>query len=98
MITLPASFIGETAVVEDDVSYYAISHALAAPAKESGDRAPKNPARRVLIGPGAKILGNIEIGEGAQIGASSVVLKSVRTTPSGWLGFPAIDLGEANAH
>ena len=86
--------IGETAVVEDDVSIMQ-SVTLGGTGKESGDRHPKI-RRRVLIGPGAKILGNIEIGEGAQIGASSVVLKSV--APHRVVaGVPAIDLGEANA-
>jgi len=44
--------------------------------KHHGDRHPKV-RRGVLIGAGAKILGNIEIGEGARIGAGSVVLTSV---------------------
>jgi len=44
--------------------------------KETGDRHPKV-RQGVLIGAGAKILGNIEIGEGARIGAGSVVLDPV---------------------
>ena len=44
--------------------------------KESGDRHPKV-RRGVLISVGAKILGNIEIGEGAKIGAGSVVLDPI---------------------
>lgn len=75
--------VGETAVIEDDVS---ILHAvtLGGTGKERGDRHPKV-RRGVLIGTGAKILGNIEIGEGAKIGAGSVVLESVppRTTVAG---------------
>lgn len=75
--------IGETAVVEDDVS---ILHevTLGGTGKESGDRHPKI-RRGVLISVGAKILGNIEIGEGAKIAAGSVVLKSVapHTTVAG---------------
>jgi len=67
--------IGETAVVEDDVS---IMHGvtLGGTGKEGGDRHPKI-RRGVLLSMGAKILGNIEIGEYSRVGASSVVLKSV---------------------
>lgn len=67
--------IGETAVIEDDVS---MLHevTLGGTGKTSGDRHPKV-RRGVLIGAGAKILGNVEIGEGAKIGAGSVVLRDV---------------------
>lgn len=67
--------IGETAVVEDNVS---ILHevTLGGTGKDVGDRHPKV-RRGVLIGTGAKLLGNIEIGEGAKIGAGSVVLDSI---------------------
>jgi serine O-acetyltransferase len=67
--------IGETAVVEDDVS---IMHGvtLGGTGKEGGDRHPKI-RRGVLLSMGAKILGNIEVGEYSRVGASSVVLKSV---------------------
>ena len=67
--------IGETSVIEDNVS---ILHevTLGGTGKESGDRHPKV-RQGVLIGAGAKILGNVEIGEGAKIGAGSVVLDSV---------------------
>jgi serine O-acetyltransferase len=67
--------IGETAVIEDDVS---MLHevTLGGTGKETGDRHPKV-RRNVLIGAGAKILGNIEIGEGAKIAAGSVVLDDV---------------------
>ena len=67
--------IGETAVVEDCVSILQ-SVTLGGTGKDSGDRHPKV-RKGVLIGPGAKILGNIEIGEGAKIAAASVVLKDV---------------------
>ena len=67
--------IGETAVVEDCVSIMQ-SVTLGGTGKESGDRHPKV-RRGVLIGPGAKILGNIEIGEGSKITAVSVVLKDI---------------------
>ena len=66
---------GETTVIEDDVS---ISHevTLGGTGKERGDRHPKIRSG-VLIGAGAKILGNVEVGEGARVGASSVVLVDV---------------------
>jgi len=67
--------IGETAVVEDDVSIMQ-DVTLGGTGKESGDRHPKI-RRGVLLSLGAKILGNIEIGEYSRIGAGSVVLKSV---------------------
>ena len=67
--------IGETAVVGDDVS---ILHevTLGGTGKDTGDRHPKI-GHGVLIGAGAKILGNIRIGDGSKIAAGSVVLSSV---------------------
>jgi serine O-acetyltransferase len=67
--------IGETAVVENDVS---MLHevTLGGTGKETGDRHPKV-REGVLIGAGAKILGNVEIGKGAKVGAGSVVLTNV---------------------
>jgi serine O-acetyltransferase len=67
--------IGETAVVDDDVS---ILHevTLGGTGKQTGDRHPKV-RRGVLLGAGAKILGNVTIGEGAKVGAGSVVLDDV---------------------
>lgn len=67
--------IGETAVVEDCVSIMQ-SVTLGGTGKVSGDRHPKV-RRGVMIGPGAKILGNIEIGSGSRVIAASVVLESV---------------------
>jgi serine O-acetyltransferase len=86
--------IGETAVVEDDVS---MLHevTLGGTGKETGDRHPKV-RRGVLIGAGAKIIGNIEIGEGAKIGSGAVVLQPVppHTTvagvPAKIVGRPAV--------
>ncbi|WP_035759048.1 serine O-acetyltransferase [Granulicoccus phenolivorans] len=75
--------IGETAVVEDDFS---MLHevTLGGTGREGGDRHPKI-GRGVLIGAGAKVLGNIRVGEGAKIGAGSVVLHDVppHTTVAG---------------
>ncbi len=67
--------IGETAVVEDDVSMlHAVT--LGGTGKETGDRHPKI-RRGVLISAGAKVLGNVEVGEGSKVGAGSVVLQDV---------------------
>lgn len=67
--------IGETAVVEDNVS---MLHevTLGGTGKQTGDRHPKV-RHGVLIGAGAKVLGNVEIGAGAKIAACSVVLEDV---------------------
>jgi len=67
--------IGETAVVEDDFS---MLHevTLGGTGKIGGDRHPKI-GKGVMIGAGAKVLGNIRVGEGAKIGAGSVVLDDV---------------------
>lgn len=67
--------VGETSVIGNDVS---ILHevTLGGTGKEHGDRHPKVQSG-VLIGAGAKILGNVTIGTGAKIGAGSVVLDNV---------------------
>ena len=84
--------VGETAVIEDDVS---ILHdvTLGGTGKEKGDRHPKI-RHGVMLGAGAKIIGNIEIGHCARVAAGSVVLKSVphNTTVA---GVPARVIGEA---
>src|ERR1700761_4011247 len=67
--------IGETAVVEDDVSMlHGVT--LGGTGKEHEDRHPKI-RRGVLLGAGAKVLGNIEVGENSRVAAGSVVLKPV---------------------
>lgn len=75
--------IGETAVVENDVSILQ-DVTLGGTGKESGDRHPKI-REGVMIGAGAKVLGNIEVGQGAKIGSCSVVLQAVppHTTVAG---------------
>lgn len=75
--------IGETAVVGNQVSILQ-SVTLGGTGKEDGDRHPKI-GDGVLISAGAKILGNIRVGEGAKVGAGSVVLKDVpaHTTVAG---------------
>ena len=84
--------VGETAIIEDDVS---ILHevTLGGTGKECGDRHPIVRSG-VLIGAGAKILGRVEIGECAKVGAGSVVLSDVpaHTTVA---GVPAVIVGEA---
>lgn len=67
--------IGETATIGNDVS---ILHnvTLGGTGKETGDRHPKV-GSGVMIGAGATVLGNIQIGTGAHIAACSVVLKPV---------------------
>ncbi|MDF1814254.1 MAG: serine O-acetyltransferase [Verrucomicrobiales bacterium] len=88
--------MGETTVVEDNVS---ILHevTLGGTGKESGDRHPKV-RQGVLIGSGAKVLGNVEIGEGAKIAAGSVVLKDVppHTTVAGVPAKPVGNPGVEN--
>jgi serine O-acetyltransferase len=83
--------IGETAVIEDDVS---LLHevTLGGTGKATGDRHPKV-RRGVLIGAGAKILGNVEIGEGAKVGAGSVVLRDVPAHCT-VAGVPAVIVGK----
>ena len=67
--------VGETAVIEDDVS---ILHSvtLGGSGKVSGDRHPKI-RKGVLLAAGSKIIGNIEVGQNAKVGAGSVVLQDV---------------------
>jgi serine O-acetyltransferase len=84
--------VGETAVIDDDVSMLQ-DVTLGGTGKEGGDRHPKI-RRGVLIGAGAKILGNIEIGECARIAAGSVVLKPVPHNKT-VAGVPAKVIGEA---
>jgi len=67
--------IGETAVVGDDVSMLQ-GVTLGGTGKDRGDRHPKV-RNGVLIGAGAKILGNITVGTCAKVGAGSVVLRDV---------------------
>lgn len=88
--------VGETAVIEDNVSILQ-GVTLGGTGKQSGDRHPKI-REGVMIGAGAKVLGNIEIGVGAKIGAGSVVLEAVpaHTTvagvPAKIVGKPSCDM------
>ena len=67
--------IGETTIVGDDVTLYQ-GVTLGGTGKEHGKRHPTI-GDKVVIGSGAKILGNITIGENCRIGAGSVVLRDV---------------------
>ena len=87
-----AIVIGETAVVEDNVSILQ-DVTLGGTGKEDGDRHPKI-RRGVLLGAGCKVLGNIEVGECAKVASGSVVLHPVppRKTVA---GVPARVIGDA---
>jgi serine O-acetyltransferase len=67
--------IGETAIVGDDVLIY---HGVTLGGKVN-DRVKRHPTvgNNVLLGAGAKLIGDIEIGDGAMIGANAVVTKNV---------------------
>jgi serine O-acetyltransferase len=84
--------VGETAVIGDNVS---MLHdvTLGGTGKDHGDRHPKI-ADGVLIGAGAKIIGNIEIGHCARVAAGSVVLKTVPNNVT-VAGIPAKIVGDA---
>jgi serine O-acetyltransferase len=84
--------VGETAVVEDDVS---LLHGvtLGGTGKETEDRHPKI-RHGVMIGAGAKILGNIEVGHCSRVAAGSVVVKPVPNNVT-VAGVPAKIVGEA---
>ena len=84
--------IGATAVIEDDVSILQ-NVTLGGTGKERGDRHPKI-RRGVLIGAGAKILGNIEIGSCSRVAAGSVVLQPVPENAT-VAGVPARVVGRA---
>ena len=84
--------IGATSVVEDDVSMlHGVT--LGGTGRIRGDRHPKV-RRGVLIGAGAKVLGNIEIGRCAMIAAGSVVLDPVPPNKT-VAGVPARIVGDA---
>lgn len=67
--------IGETTIVGDDVTLYQ-GVTLGGTGKEKGKRHPTLRSN-VVVGAGAKVLGNITIGENCRIGAGSVVLRDV---------------------
>jgi serine O-acetyltransferase len=87
--------VGETAVIDDDVSILQ-GVTLGGTGKQGGDRHPKI-RRGVLIGAGATVLGNITIGEGAKVGAGSIVLESVHPYTT-VVGNPARPVGTRHLH
>ena len=79
--------IGETAEIGDNVTiYHGVT--LGGTGKDKGKRHP-TVGNNVIIGYGAKILGPISIGDGAKIGANSVVLKDVPKGKTA-VGIPAV--------
>lgn len=79
--------IGETAEIGDNVTiYHGVT--LGGTGKDKGKRHPTI-GNNVIIGCGAKILGAISIGDGAKIGANSVVLKNVPKGKTA-VGIPAV--------
>ncbi len=84
--------VGATAVIEDNVSILQ-NVTLGGTGKESGDRHPKIKSG-TMIGAGAKILGNIEVGPCARVAAGSVVLSPVPAN-STVAGVPAKIVGTA---
>ncbi|MDV7104895.1 serine O-acetyltransferase EpsC [Vibrio sp. TH_r3] len=87
--------IGETAVIEDNVSiWHGVT--LGSTLNEAGDRHPKI-RQGALICAGATVLGNIEIGKGAIVAANSVVLKPVHEGVV-VAGAPAKQVGKAPAN
>lgn len=85
--------IGETAVVGDDVSMlHGVT--LGGSGKEDGDRHPKI-GNGVLISVGAKVLGNIRVGDCAKIGGGSVVLTDVPAYTTA-VGVPAKIVGKVS--
>jgi len=87
--------IGETSVVGDNVSIMQ-SVTLGGTGKSTGDRHPKI-GSGVLIGAGSKVLGNIKIGDGAQVCAGSVVLDPVEPHTM-VAGVPAKVVGSVKDH
>lgn len=83
--------IGETSVIEDNVSILQ-QVTLGGTGNEKGDRHPKIRSG-VLIAAGAKVLGNIVVGESAKIGAGSVVLDDVAPNTT-VVGVPAKVVGK----
>jgi serine O-acetyltransferase len=86
--------IGETAEIGDDVLMYQ-GVTLGGTGKQSGKRHPTI-GNEVVIGTGAKILGNIKIGDHVKVGAGSVIVRSV-PDHSTVVGVPGRVVGDANA-
>lgn len=87
--------IGETAVIGDDVTIFQ-GVTLGGTGKEKGKRHP-NIGHRVVLGAGAKILGNITIGDDVRVGANAVVVRDV-PADSTVVGVPGRIVKEEGLH
>lgn len=85
--------IGETTIIGDYTLIYQ-GVTLGGTGKETGKRHPTI-GRRVVVGAGAKVLGNIRIGNHARIGANSVVLRDVPTDCTA-VGIPSRNVCKCN--
>ncbi|ECR3049249.1 serine O-acetyltransferase [Campylobacter coli] len=84
--------IGQTAVIEDDVLIYQ-GVTLGGTSLEKGIKRHPTIKKGVIIGSGAKVLGNITIGENAKIGSNAVVVKDVGANLTA-VGIPAYIIEE----
>lgn len=80
--------IGETAIIEDNVSMYHGVTLGAHAACELSDRRHPHVCSGVVLGAGAKVLGCITVGENAKVGANAVVIKDVKANTT-VVGIPA---------
>lgn len=87
--------IGETATVGSGTLIYQ-GVTLGGTGKETGKRHPSI-GRHVVLGAGAKVLGNIQVGDYARVGAGSVVLRSVPADCTA-VGIPSRNLCRSNTH
>ncbi len=87
--------IGETATVGSDTLIYQ-GVTLGGTGKEAGKRHPSI-GRHVVLGAGAKVLGPIQVGDYARVGAGSVVLRSVPANCTA-VGIPSRNLCRTNTH
>ncbi|ECO7043695.1 serine O-acetyltransferase, partial [Campylobacter jejuni] len=84
--------IGQTAIIEDDVLIYQ-GVTLGGTSLEKGTKRHPTIKKGVIIGSGAKVLGNITIGENAKIGSNAVVVKDVGANLTA-VGIPAYIIEE----
>lgn len=84
--------IGQTAIIEDDVLIYQ-GVTLGGTSLEKGTKRHPTIKKGVIIGSGAKVLGNITIGENAKIGSNAVVVKDVGANLTA-VGIPAYIIKE----
>ncbi|EKZ7368212.1 serine O-acetyltransferase [Campylobacter coli] len=84
--------IGQTAVIEDDVLIYQ-GVTLGGTSLEKGIKRHPTIKKGVIIGSGAKVLGDITIGENAKIGSNAVVVKDVGANLTA-VGIPAYIIEE----